>query len=165
MIEALLAELEQEAATTQLFLEAVPVDKLDWRPHERSMTLGQLALHVAGLPGGICELAVREGVDVAQVDFSPPAPSSGDELLPTLAESVEKARSTLLELDEDSMMQGWTLLSEGEELMTMPRIALLRSLLFNHWYHHRGQLSVYLRLLDVPVPVAYGRTADVDPFR
>jgi uncharacterized damage-inducible protein DinB len=164
MTEALLAELEQEAATTQLFLEAVPADKLGWKPHDRSMSLGQLALHVASLPGGICDLAALEGMDAAQVDFSPPAPETAAELLVALTASVEKAKAYLLELQDDDMMQPWTLFHNGEELMTMPRMALLRALLFNHWYHHRGQLSVYLRLLDVPVPVAYGRTADVDPF-
>jgi len=164
MIEAFLAELEQEAATTRLFLEAVPGDKLAWRPHDKSMSLGQLALHVAGLPGRICDMASAPGVDTALVDFTPATPASVDELLPTHDAAIEQALEYLQELDEDMAMETWTLDKAGETILAVPRIAVLRSLLFNHWYHHRGQLSVYLRLLDVPVPVAYGRTADVDPF-
>jgi len=164
MNEALIAELEQESITTRPFLESVPADKMDWRPHEKSMTLGQLALHVAGLPASICAMASAEDVDAANVDFTPATPGSANELIPTLAASLEKARAYLEGLDEDLLMQDWTLKNNGEVAFTVPRVALLRSLLFNHWYHHRGQLSVYLRMLDIPVPIAYGRTADFDPF-
>ena len=160
----LLAELEQETAATQAFLESVPADKLDWRPHDKSMTLGQLALHVATLPASMCDFASGDSFDVEAADFQPASPESIDELIPKLRESVEKAASYLGTLNDEKAMQDWRLHRGGEELFKVPRIALLRSLLFNHWYHHRGQLSVYLRLLDVPVPVAYGPTADVNPF-
>ena len=160
----LLAELEQEAAATLTFLESVPADKLDWRPHAKSMTLGQLALHVATLPAAMCELATLDSFDVNDADFLPTSPESADVLVPTFHASVEQAASFLAGLDEDASMQDWQLHQGGEELFTVPKIALLRSLFLNHWYHHRGQLSVYLRLLDVPVPVTYGRSADINPF-
>ena len=164
MNEVLIAELEQESITTHPFLESVPADKLGWRPHEKSMTLGQLALHVANLPASIADIAQLESLDAADVDFEAASPASVEELLPTLAASLEKARAYLAGLDEDSLMEDWTLKYEGEVAFTVPRVALLRSLMFNHWYHHRGQLSVYLRMLDIPVPISYGRTADFDPF-
>lgn len=164
MNEVLIAELEQESITTRPFLESVPNDKLEWRPHEKSMTLGQLALHIAGLPSSICDISRLESLDAADVDFHAASPASAAELLPTLAASLDKARAYLAELDDDELMEDWTLKYHGEVAFTVPRVALLRSLMFNHWYHHRGQLSVYLRMLDIPVPVAYGRTADFDPF-
>jgi uncharacterized damage-inducible protein DinB len=164
MNEALIAELEQESMTTRPFLESVPQNKIEWRPHKKSMTLGQLALHVASLPASITDIAKLRSLDAAAVDFTPASLGSVAELLPTLAVSIDKARDYLESLDADTLMQDWTLHSRGDEIFTVPRVALLRSLMFNHWYHHRGQLSVYLRLLDVPVPIAYGRTADMDPF-
>ena len=160
----LLAELEQESAATEAFLQLVPADKLTWRPHEKSMTLGQLALHVATLPGAICNFASVDSVDVDLADFQVASPESADELIPKLHESAEAAAGFLSELDDEKAMQDWRLHKGGEELFTVPRIALLRSLLFNHWYHHRGQLSVYLRLLDIPLPSTYGPSADVNPF-
>ena len=108
--------------------------------------------------------AGRKSGKPGNADFLPTSPESAEVLVPTLQASVEKAASFLAGLDEEASMEDWQLHKGGEELFTVPKIALLRSLFLNHWYHHRGQLSVYLRLLDVPVPVTYGRSADINPF-
>ena len=160
--EMLLAELEQEAQTTRRVLERVPDDKLRWRPHPRSSSLGQLALHVAIIP--------RLGHDVLAADvfeapeFVQPEPRSASELLPTLEESVAAGRRFLSELSPERADGTWRLTKGGRELLAVPRMPMIRSLMFNHWYHHRGSLVVYLRLLDVPLPSVYGPTADENPF-
>ncbi len=157
---ALMAELENEAASTRRLLERVPADKLTWRPHIRSMTIGQLASHVAGIPGHISKMARSDGFDVASARSEPPQPESAKDLLAKLEESLGEARALLTSLDEESASAPWRL-SQGErEVFTVPRLGMLRTMMLNHWYHHRGQLTVYLRLLDVPVPAVYGRSAD-----
>jgi uncharacterized damage-inducible protein DinB len=145
-------------------LERVPADKLAWRPHPKSMTLGQLAIHIANIPGAICGLAALDEFDASKVDFTPPQPATRDEILAALETSVQKAEAYLSGLSPELAMKSWRMMFGGRELMAMPRVALLRSVMLNHWYHHRGQLSVYLRMLDVPVPVIYGRSADENPF-
>jgi uncharacterized damage-inducible protein DinB len=162
--QALIAELEAESPATRRVLERVPGDRLDWRPHERSMSVGQLALHAAGIPGRISQMAAAESFDVSQANFVPPQPASAAELLPTLEESIAGARAFLSGLDADRATAPWTLTHGERVVFTMPRLAVMRTLAFNHWYHHRGQLLVYLRLLGVPVPVVYGRSADENPF-
>lgn len=164
MIEAMTNELAQEGATTRRMLERVPADKLAWRPHEKSMTLGQLALHVATIPGDLSRLAQLDEFDAAMANFDSPAPLSHQEVIAGLDKNLAAGSEYLRSLTPETAGAAWRLNLRGQELFTMPRIALLRSLLLNHWYHHRGQLSVYLRLLDVPVPVTYGRTADENPF-
>lgn len=164
MLESLLNELRDEAAVTRRVLERVPEDKLSWRPHEKSMTLGQLSLHVASVPGAIVGLAQLDEFDAAQANFNPPEPKSLEEILTTLDASVKTAEDYLAGIDEKSAAANWRLTSQGKEVFTVPRSGLLRKILLNHWYHHRGQLSVYLRLLDVPVPAIYGRSADENPF-
>ena len=160
-----ISELELEARTTRRVLERVPADRLDWRPHPKSMTLGQLALHVATLPGSFARLGRLDGLDMSKVDFkNQPSPQSAGELLPTLDQSVEAARTFLSELDDEQASAPWRMTNGDREVATMPRLGLVRSLMLNHWYHHRGQLAVYLRLLDVPVPSCYGPTADESPF-
>ena len=157
-------ELRQEAGTTRRVLERVPGDKLSWRPHPKSMTLGQLAIHVATIPGAICGLAAQDGFDASTADFTPPQPASHDEVLTAFEASLKNAEAYLSGLTPDAAMKPWKMTAGPRELMTLPRVALLRSVLLNHWYHHRGQLSVYLRMLDVPIPVIYGRSADENPF-
>jgi uncharacterized damage-inducible protein DinB len=157
-------ELQQEAAATKRLLERVPGDKLSWTPHPKSMSLGQLALHVAQIPGDLSRLARLDEFDAAAANFDPPVPTSREEILVALDESVSAAAKYLEGLMPDSAGAGWRLTLRGNEVFTMPRAGLLRSLLLNHWYHHRGQLSVLLRLLDVPIPVIYGRSADENPF-
>ena len=162
MIDAILQELEQEARTTRRVLERVPNDQLDWRPHKKSMSLGQLALHVAMVPATVAEVAMQSPYAVRQFDH--PSAKSASELLPTLEDSVAKAKKQLGGLDDAEMMSTWRMMNGDRELLAIPRAAVLRSIMLNHWYHHRGQLSVYLRQLDVPIPSIYGPSADENPF-
>lgn len=164
MSEQMLQELRQEAVATKRLLERVPEERLGWSPHPKSMSLGQLALHVARIPGDLSRLAQLSEFDAAEANFDPPAPRSKDEILAAFEQCVGHAADYLSSLSPETAGAGWRLTLRGEEVFTMPRAAMLRSLLFNHWYHHRGQLSVYLRLLDVAIPVIYGRSADENPF-
>src|SRR5688572_22717866 len=162
LIDSLLQELEQEAQTTRRVLERVP-DQLSWRPHEKARTLGELAMHVAIIPGAIAELAMSPSP--AQVpQFTDPVPQSAAALVPALEESLAKAKELLNGVNDAKLMETWRLMKGERELFALPRIALLRSIMLNHWYHHRGQLSVYLRELDVPIPSIYGPSADENPF-
>ncbi|MGA9566769.1 MAG: DinB family protein [Candidatus Korobacteraceae bacterium] len=164
MLQPMLAEFEQEAGVTKRILERVPEDKLTWRPHPKSMTIGQLAIHIAKVPGAIATLAQGDGFDVTQGQFAPPQPKSVEEIQTAFNDSVRTAESVLGAMTDEAAQGNWTLKRDDKELFTQPRIGVLRSIMLNHWYHHRGQLSVYLRLLDVPVPVVYGPTADENPF-
>jgi len=162
MIEALLQELEQEAQTTKRVLERVPGDRLAWKPHDKSMSLGQLALHVATVPGNIAEICQRSPFQVPQ--FTQPAATSAAELVPTLEQSVAKARDVLRTMDDASLSNAWRVVDGDREVFTMPVGAVLRTIMLNHWYHHRGQLSVYLRQVGALVPSIYGPSADENPF-
>jgi uncharacterized damage-inducible protein DinB len=164
MQDALLAELAQEAASTRRVLERVPEQRLSWKPHPKSMSLGQLALHVATIPGGVSAILDADGFDAATADFSQKPAASREELLEALEANVAKARGFLERLDAKRAAAPWRLSRGGREIFTVPRGGAVRSILFNHWYHHRGQLSVYLRLLDVPVPAVYGNSADENPL-
>ena len=160
---ALLGELEQEAQTTRRVLERIPQEHLSWKPHPKSMSLGQLALHVATVPGNVAELAAMDTVPAPPAFVQAEARTSA-ELVPALTASVAKAREHLGGMNDDAMEKTWRLMNDGRELMAMPRVAFARAVMLNHWYHHRGQLLVYLRLLDLPVPSVYGPTADENPF-
>ncbi len=160
--QAFIQELEEEAKTTRRVLERVPGDHLAWKPHAKSMSLGQLALHVASTPGGIAQMATQTAVQVP--DFRQDEAKTTDELFTTLDEAVATAKGVLEGLDDAAMGETWKAMAGDREVMALPRVALLRSIMLNHWYHHRGQLSVYLRLLDVPVPSIYGPSADEKPF-
>ena len=160
--QLLLAELEQEAQATRRVLLRVPEGQLGWRPHQRSSTLGQLALHVAVIPR-LGELLLTPDVCEPPEVVQPQARTSA-ELISTLDESLVSARRFLAELTPERGEGLWRLVRGGRELMAAPRIMMVRSLMFNHWYHHRGSLVVYLRLLDVPLPPVYGPTADEKAF-
>ena len=160
--QAFIQELEEEAKTTRRVLERVPGDHLAWKPHAKSMSLGQLVLHVASTPGGIAQMATQTAVQVP--DFRQDEAKTTDELFTTLDEAVATAKGVLEGLDDAAMGETWKAMAGDREVMALPRVALLRSIMLNHWYHHRGQLSVYLRLLDVPVPSIYGPSADEKPF-
>jgi uncharacterized damage-inducible protein DinB len=162
MIEALIQELEQEAQTTRRVLERVPGDKLGWKPHAKSMSLGQLAMHVATTPGGVSEVARKSPFDASK--FSQPDATSAAELLPALDQGITKAKENLRAIGDAGLGNMWRLVDGDRELMALPVGAFLRSIMLNHWYHHRGQLSVYLRELNVPVPSIYGPSADENPF-
>ena len=163
IIDGLLAELEQEAQTTRRVLERIPQAHLSWKPHPKSMSLGQLALHVATVPGNVAELAALDTVPEPPA-FVQPEAATASELVPSLTDSVAKAKQLLGGFDDARMTALWSLQSGGKDIMTMPRSALVRAIMLNHWYHHRGQLLVYLRLLNLPVPSVYGPTADENPF-
>lgn len=160
----LLAELEMEAVNTRRVLERIPADQLNYRPHAKSMSLGQLALHVAAIPGSISSMAAQDGLDASKVDFKGKEPADLAQVLATFDESLVKARAYWGALDDATANAPWRLSFGEREVFTMPRIGLLRALVLNHLYHHRGQLTVYLRLLDVPVPAVYGNSADENPF-
>jgi uncharacterized damage-inducible protein DinB len=164
MSDPLLNELHQEAVITRRVLERVPVDKLEWRPHPKSMSLGQLAMHIASIPGNLSGLVKAGEFDASQANFTPPAPGSVEEILTAHDSSLRVAQDYLGGVDEQTAQGSWRLTFMGKEVFTAPRGVVIRSLMLNHWYHHRGQLSVYLRLLDVPVPAIYGRSADENPF-
>ena len=158
--EAILAELKHEAATTRKMLERAPEDKFDWKPHEKSMTLGRLAGHVAELPGMISAVLMQDELDFATRAYGPFVPKTTSELLDTLDTKVAQALELLADQSDDNLKKSWRLRSGDKIFFELPRAAVLRSMALNHMIHHRGQLSVYLRLLDVPLPSVYGPTAD-----
>lgn len=161
-IEELVQEFEQEAATTRRVLARVPSDKLTWAPHQKSMTIGRLAMHLATAPGHISSWPLEDSYNFK--GDPTPEPKSTDEILATHDASVAKVRTNLEKIGNDGLGKSWSGIARGRTLMTLPKSALLRSLLMNHVYHHRGQLTVYLRLLDIPVPPVYGPSADENPF-
>lgn len=164
MLDSIINELRQEAVTTRRVLERVPEEKLSWKPHVKSLSLGQLSLHIASIPGNLTRLAQLDAFDASEANFVPPEATSVDQILTALDDSVNEAESYLSGLDNQAANAAWRLTLRGDEVFSVPRIGMLRSIMLNHWYHHRGQLTVYLRLLEVPVPVVYGRSADEDPF-
>ena len=161
-IDALIQELEQEAQTTRRVLERVPGDKLAWKPHDKSMSLGQLALHVASVPGAIAEICQSSPFEAP--DFIQEPAKSAAELVPTLEKSVKRAQEILRSMDDADLGKMWRVTAGGQEVMALPVAAVLRSIMLNHWYHHRGQLSVYLRQVGALVPSIYGPSADENPF-
>jgi len=162
-ITELLQELEQEAHATRRVFERVPEDQLGWKPHEKSMTLGQLAMHVASLPAAIAEVALQPSFDV-KTQIPLPSATSVAELIVTLDQSIAKARTLLSGMDETMLASTWRMVDGDRELFGIPRAAFLRSVMLNHWYHHRGQLTVYLRQTGALVPAIYGTSADENPF-
>jgi uncharacterized damage-inducible protein DinB len=162
--DEMLAEFQKELSTTRKVLERVPGDKLAWKPHEKSMSLGQLAMHIASVPGGIAFITSTDSFDVLKGNFAPPAPKDTAEIQAALNESARSVERALKETSEDAARSPWHLMRGEHEIQTLPRFKAWRSLMLNHWYHHRGQLSVYLRLLDIAVPSIYGPSADESPF-
>jgi uncharacterized damage-inducible protein DinB len=160
----ILAEFHEELIATRRILDRVPADKLAWKPHEKSMSLGQLAMHIATVPAGIVFITAGDSFDVLKGNFTPPHPKGIAEIHAALEESIQKVEKTLKEGEDGYARAPWHLMRGDQEIRTGPRFKIWRSLMLNHWYHHRGQLSVYLRLLDIPVPSVYGPTADESPF-
>jgi uncharacterized damage-inducible protein DinB len=159
----LLQELDQEAQATRRLLERIPDDQLDWQPHAKSMTLGRLAMQIATLPGGIAEISTWPSFDVS-IEQPQPSAANSAELLAALDESLARARTVLSGMGDEALSTPWRLVNGDREIMTIPRAGLLRTIMLNHWYHHRGQLTVYLRELDVPLPGIYGPSADEKLF-
>ena len=164
VIELLRPEFAREMATTRKSLERVPEDRLDWRPHPKSWTLRELSTHVAQLPQWTVNSAQEDSLDL--MPGGKPAPravpvQSRAELLERFDRHVAEGRTALASLTDDARFDdAWSLLMDGEPLFSIPRYTVLRGWVFNHIVHHRAQLGVYLRLLDVPVPAIYGPSAD-----
>ena len=163
LTEAFIREFEQESATTRRVLERVPQDRLTWKPHPKSMSVGVLALHVAMSPSFIADWALQDSVEMGDMGASP-EPKSTAEILAAHDEGVKKTKAALAKIGDAGMAKDWKLTAGGATVMGMPKVALVRAIVLNHTYHHRGQLSVYLRLLDVPVPSIYGPSADEGAF-
>lgn len=162
-IAELIREFEAEARTTRRVLERVPSDKLTWTPHAKSMSLGKLAMHLASAPATISSWPIG---DTFEFRGDPaPLPSSTADIIAAHDKGIELVKENLHKIGDAGLGSSWTGSAGGRPLMTMAKGDLLRALLMNHTYHHRGQLSVYLRLLDVPVPPIYGPSADESPFK
>jgi len=152
-------ELEQESQATRRVLERVPEDQLHCSPDPKSMTLGQLAMHVANLPGAITEIATRPSFDV-RTTIPRPEAATTVEILAAFDASMDRARKILGSMKDSELASPWRMMKGGQELWSLPRAAVLRTVLLNHWYHHRGQLTVYLRQTGALVPAVYGDSAD-----
>jgi uncharacterized damage-inducible protein DinB len=158
----MLAEFEVQAPVTRKFLERLPEDKLTWKPHEKSMSAGQLAYHLASVPGGIV-CFVQNNPAQAPDSFQFPQPASREEILRVFDENVAVVRSSLPKFDDAAMKETWRMFAGGREVLAQPRAEFLRDVMLSHWYQHRGQFSVYLRMLDVAVPASWGPSADEPP--
>jgi uncharacterized damage-inducible protein DinB len=160
--QSLLAEFEVQAPVTRKFLERLPEDKLTWKPHNKSMSAGQLAYHLASVPGGVIRFVQNNPVQAP--DFAGfQQPASRQEILKTFEESIATVRSQLPKFDDAAMKETWRMVAGGQEVLAQPRGEFLRDVMLSHWYQHRGQFSVYLRMLDVAVPASWGPSADEPP--
>jgi len=157
---ALVAEMEQEAAVARKCLERVPAEKFDWKPHEKSMTFVRLASHVAEMFGWTPPTLEHPELDFSKMDYKPAEPKTTEELVEILDKNVSEAIACLKNTPDETFMEDWTMRNGEQVYFTMPKIAVMRSFVMNHIVHHRGQLSVYLRLNDIPVPAMYGPSAD-----
>jgi uncharacterized damage-inducible protein DinB len=161
--EALLPEYDQEMAGARKTLERVPDDKLGWKPHPKSGTMGWLAAHVANIPGWTVITINEDALDMAPNGVQmppPPEPKSRKELLEVFDKNVAEGRKAIGGASDAHLLKTWSLLNNGATIVAMPRIACLRTWVMNHLIHHRAQLGVYLRLNNVPVPSIYGPSAD-----
>jgi uncharacterized damage-inducible protein DinB len=160
--QAFLSEFETQAPVTRRFLERLPEDKLTWKPHERSMTAGQLAYHIAFVPGGVVRFIQNNPAQVRGFNF--PQPASSQEILDAFEESLAAVREILPSFDDAAMDETWRLIAGEREVLAQPRSQFVRDVMFSHVYQHRGQFSVYLRLLNIPVPASWGPSADEPPL-
>jgi uncharacterized damage-inducible protein DinB len=161
--ETLLPEFDQEMANTRKVLERVPFEKNSWKPHAKSFDFGGLATHVATMPGWASLTLTQDAFDYAPPGgegYKAPTFASNKELVDAFDKGVKEARAAIVAADDSKLLAPWSLLGGGKTIFTMPRVAVLRSMVMNHLIHHRAQLGVYLRLNDIPVPALYGPTAD-----
>ena len=163
LVDPILMEIDQEAETTKRLLDIIPDDKLSWRPHPKARSLGELAMHIATLQGGVAEFGQPDSIEMPEFPPDPEATSRA-QILEAFSESLKKAKDIVASTDDAQAMAEWKLTKDGQTLMALPRIGFWRAILLNHNYHHRGQLSAYLRELDVPLPSIYGPSADSNPF-
>ncbi|MGH9762346.1 MAG: DinB family protein [Blastocatellia bacterium] len=165
--QALLPEFDYEMANTRKTLERVPDDKFGYKPHEKSFAMGALATHISHLPSWADMTIKTESLDIAPPGEPPmtlPEAHTNKELLEMFDKNVGEARAAIAAVSDGDLMKPWTLLNGGSEILTQPRIAVLRGFVMNHIIHHRAQLTVYLRLNDIPVPSLYGPSADEGGF-
>jgi len=160
--DALLPEFDHEMGSTRRVIERVPAADLGWAPHEKSFNMGKLAWHVSNIPNWIHATLDASVFDLASMgdDVRTKEPASVDDVLKAFDESVKKAREKIAEQTDSALLSPWTLKKDGQEMFTMPKISVVRSFVMNHIIHHRGQLTVYLRLRNVPLPALYGPSAD-----
>jgi uncharacterized damage-inducible protein DinB len=167
LTETFLPEFEQEMANTRKTLDRVPDEKLDWKPHPKSFSLSGLATHLANIPSWTTNAFAQDELDIAPPGAPPfrlEEAKSRDQLLADFDKNVAAARASLENASDERWHGSWTLLHGGRKILTQPRTQIMRSFVMNHLIHHRAQLGVYLRLLDVPVPAVYGPTADEGGF-
>jgi uncharacterized damage-inducible protein DinB len=163
LADAIIAELDHEGKSTARILERVPREKFAWKPHAKSMSLGQLAFHIANLPNAALRM-LREGrVEVGKARAAAD-PDETQDLVEVFQRNLETLKDALSETSDATLMERFSFTRDGEPLTSFPKLGMLRTVLLNHSYHHRGQLTVYLRLLDIPVPAMYGRSADESAF-
>lgn len=156
----LAAELQHEAATAKTMMERLPADKLTWKPHEKSMSLKQLAGHIVNMVSWTGVTLMQDELDFAKFDYKERDYQQSSELVADLDKNLTDAIGVLTNVSDDTFGEDWTMRNGEQIYMTMPKAAVMRSFVMNHIVHHRGQLSVYMRLLDIPVPSIYGPSAD-----
>ncbi len=161
--DALLSEFDHEMRITRKFLERVPEDKFAWKPHEKSMALGRLTSHLAEIPTWAVSTLERDSLDLAPPGapaYKPRIVASRQEALDIFDKNAAAARAAIAAAKDEGWNQPWSLLMRGQTILTLPRVAVMRSFVMNHTVHHRAQLGVYLRLNNVAVPATYGPSAD-----
>jgi uncharacterized damage-inducible protein DinB len=160
LAESMIQEFMQESATTRKLLERLPDDKLAWKPHEKSMPMARLATHIADMPHWAISIAGSDELDIAKGEANPKALGSQKEILAHFQAQVEGFKKALAGKSDQELQRSWRLKNGSHVILDLPRIVALRSFVLNHVIHHRGQLSVYLRLNNIPVPSIYGPSAD-----
>lgn len=161
--EALLPEFDHEMANTRRTLERIPMEKADWKPHDKSTAMGRLAIHLATLPDWATTAIDQDSLDIAPVggpSYQPPTASTQKELLSLFDQSAARGRAAIARASDEHLKKPWTLLAGGKVIFTLPRAGVLRTSVMNHIIHHRAQLGVYLRLNNIAVPAIYGPSAD-----
>jgi len=158
--QILTAELRHEAVSTRKMLERIPADKLAWKPHEKSMTLERIAGHIVEMVGWTKETMMQDELDFSTYDYAPKVYANSAELVADFDVNVAQAIEILVDTSNETMSKNWRMRNGEEIYFEMPKAAVMRSFVMSHIIHHRGQLSVYLRLLDIPVPPIYGPSAD-----
>jgi uncharacterized damage-inducible protein DinB len=161
--DILLLDFDQEMLNTRKMLERVPVNKSDWKPHNKSMTMGRLAGHIAELPGFAMRIMDQDSLDLATMHsegYQPFIPTSKNELLNKFDNNTAEVRKALAAANDQHLTKIWTMLLGGKTIVSIPRMSAVRNTCLNHLIHHRAQLGVYLRLNDIPLPALYGPSAD-----
>lgn len=158
--QGMIKEMQHEASQTKRMLERIPVDQFNWKPHEKSRAIGQLAIHVAQIPAWTSRILTSTDFDIMTFRREVPEVKTADDLISISESNVQKAIEDLQNASDEQMFAPWTFRRGDHIILSLPRVAAIRSMAINHLVHHRGQLSVYLRLLNIPVPGMYGASAD-----